>query len=776
MAKKKKKKKTGSGPKKKAPAYSLVIVESPSKAKTINKYLGREFKVVASNGHVKDLPKSKLGVDIKDNFSIDLVPISGKKDRIEKIRQMARSADQIYLAPDMDREGEAIAYHLAEEIGGRKKNIHRAVFNAVTKNAIRMAIDNPTALNKEMYESQKTRRILDRLVGYKISPILWDKVQRGISAGRVQSVALRLIVEREDEIKAFIPEQWFSVTGEMKKNKISFEVKYHGESLGKKERLTDKAMADKIVKDTAGKKLKVVDVKTGRRKQNPQAPFTTSKLQQESAVRLGFSAKRTMMTAQRLYEGVQLSGHGLQGLITYMRTDSVRTAPEAVKEARKYIQKHYGKDYLPTTPPSYTKKKKASKVQDAHEAIRPTNLRFTPEATRGDLEADQQKLYELIWNKFIASQMKPALIDQTAVSFECKGHFFRANGAVIKFPGHRIVTYQNKKDEGEEGILPSIKVGEQLSCTKGPKKEEHWTTPPPRYSEASLVKDLEEKGIGRPSTYASIISTIQDRSYVEKAENRFVPTELGSVVCKMLIESFPAVMSVDFTAEIEGLLDKIEDGAVTRKKVLKDFWKDFEATLEKAKEEMKALKKKIIPTDIPCEKCSDGTYVIKWGRNGRFLACSSYPDCTSTYDFKKDAEGAIHRIPKKWFYEPCPNCKKKLEVKSGRYGRFVRCEDYPSCDTTLPYTLPVSCPVCKKGRFVEKQSRYGKMFYGCTHYPDCNYALWSRPQARDCRACGHPIMIERTTKREGRQFQCPECKHKEERKEEAVTAIEGRAS
>ena len=791
-AKKKTAKKTG---KRNLGPYDLVIVESPSKAKTIKKYLGKGYQVVASNGHIKDLPKSKLGVDIKENFAIDLVPISGKKDKIERIQELAKGADAIYLAPDMDREGEAIAHHLAEEIG-KKKNIHRVVFNAVTKNAVQEAIEHPAKLRKEMYEAQQTRRILDRLVGYKISPILWDKVQRGISAGRVQSVALRLIVEREDEVKAFVPERWFSIEGVMEKDSTAFAFKYYGEAANKKEELTDEDFVNKIVSDVKGKQFNVHEVKKRERKQNPTPPFTTSKLQQEAANKLGFTAKRTMMVAQKLYEGVQLRDHGLQGLITYMRTDSVRTAPEAMSAVREFIEKRYGKDYLPGDPIEY-KKKGSNKVQDAHEAIRPTNLLYTPDEVRGDLEPDQQKLYELIWNKFISSQMSQAIIDSTTVILENQGHFFRANGSIIKFPGFRTVYLEaaaekiSKKGGNDEeeslndvksGLLPEISKDEKLPAKKEAESVEHWTSPPPRYNEASIVKDLEEKGIGRPSTYASIISNIQDRGYVEKVENRFLPTELGIVVCRMLIESFPNIMNVDFTAKVEELLDEIEEGGKKYKTVLKNFWKDFEVTLEKAKEEMKNLKKQNIPTGVKCTKCDDGEYFIKWGRNGQFFACSNYPDCNSTHDFKKDLDGNYHLLPKNWFHDPCPTCGKKLEVKTGKYGRFVRCEDYPHCDTTLPYTLPINCPECKKGKFAEKKSRYGKIFYGCTSYPDCENALWSAPYEHPCPSCGYAIMTYRETKREGRQLQCPKCKfkvdwedtpyHKKEQEELAAKAQE----
>jgi DNA topoisomerase I len=753
--------------------YSLVVVESPSKAKTIKKYLGKGFQVVASNGHIKDLPKSKLGVDIKDGFSIDLVPITGKKDKIERIQQLAKHADAIYLAPDMDREGEAIAHHLAEEIGAPKK-IHRVVFNAVTKAAVNQAIENPVKLNSAMYDSQKTRRILDRLVGYKISPILWDKVQRGISAGRVQSVALRVIVEREDEIKRFIPEQWFSIHGEMNKSNVAFEFRYYGDETNKKRELNTEKEALAIVNAVKGKPYKVLEVKKKERKQNPTPPFTTSKLQQEAANKLGFTAKRTMMVAQKLYEGIQLTHHGMQGLITYMRTDSVRTAPEALASVREFIKDRYGAVNLPDEPNVF-KKRGTNKIQDAHEAIRPTNLLFTPDEVRGDLDSDQQKLYELIWNKFISSQMAPAVIDQTTVIFENQGHYFKSNGSIIKSPGFRTVYLEalaeknaSKKggdddedqDEPKSGLLPEIVEGELVAATKEAKELEHWTSPPPRYNEASLVKDLEEQGIGRPSTYASIISNIQDRGYVEKTENRFVPTELGSVVCRMLVESFPDVMDIKFTAGVEELLDRIEEGDISWKKVLKEFWQSFEVTLERAKEEMKNLKKQMLPTGVNCLKCADGEYHIKWGKNGQFLACSNYPECNSTQDFKKDLEGTIHILPKQWFHDDCPTCHKRLEVKKGKYGKFVRCEDYPQCDTTLPFTLPIVCPECKVGKFAEKKSRYGKFFYGCTNYPNCVNALWSAPLEHNCPSCAYPIMTQKETKRDGKQLQCPKCKFK----------------
>lgn len=752
--------------------YNLVVVESPAKAKTIKKYLGRGFQVVASNGHIKDLPKSKLGVDVKKNFETELVPITGKKNVIERIQELAKDADHIYLAPDPDREGEAIAFHLAEEIG-RKRGIHRVLFNAITKKAVQEAIESPQELDLNKYDSQRTRRILDRLVGYKISPILWDKVQRGLSAGRVQSVALRIIVEKEEDIRSFVPEQWFSIHANFKENKVPFQAFYYGETGEKKEELLDEKLVKKILSDVKNKDFKILSIKKKERRQNPTPPFSTSKLQQEGANKLGFTAQRTMRVAQKLYEGVDLKDHGTLGLITYMRTDSVRTDPGALEGVRKYIEEEYGKTFLPPEAIIYTKKKGGSKVQDAHEAIRPTHVEITPEMAKADLSEEEFKLYNLIWNKFVSSQMAQAVLDQTAVMFESAGHFFKANGSIIKFAGFRTVYLedalekiqkrggnQDEEDDSQK-TLPDLKEGQKIKPLEVPVSEEHWTSPPPRYSEATLVKQLEEQGIGRPSTYASIISNIVDRGYVEKIENRFVPTELGKVVCKMLVESFPNEMDIAFTARVEDELDDIEEGKVKWTKVLKDFWKPFEKTLEKAKKEMANLKRQEIPTGITCIKCKEGEYKIKWGRNGQFLACSRYPECTSTEDFKKHLDGKLEIIPKEYVKgKSCPECGKRLVVKKGKYGRFLACEEYPNCKTTLPYTLDVNCPECKVGQFTEKTSRYGKIFFGCSSYPNCTNAMWNRPYKFACVSCAHPVMGLKISKKNGVELYCPKCKFK----------------
>lgn len=759
--------------------YDLVIVESPSKAKTIKKYLGPGYMVVASNGHVKDLPKSKLGVDLDHGFKIDLVPITGKKNVIEKITTLAKNAKNIYLCPDPDREGEAIAYHLAEEIG-KKAKIHRVLFNAITKSSVRKAMDEPLDLNPHKYDSQRTRRILDRLVGYKISPILWDKVQRGLSAGRVQSVALRIIVEKEQAIKDFEPKQWFSIEAILHKSGVDFKSLFWGDKKEKRMELEDEKLVQEILAHIKGKDFNVVDVTKKERKQNPTPPFTTSKLQQEAVNKLGFTTKKTMMVAQKLYEGIDTANFGTLGLITYMRTDSIRTEPEALHKLREYIGSSYGKDYLPADP-NYYKKKGGAKVQDAHEAIRPVDVNITPFSIKNDLGPDEYKLYSLIWNKFVASQMNPAIIDHTAVFFQVGNYFFKSNGGVLKFPGFRKVyldsMVQNtggkgdneRKDNFDE--LPALTDKDVLKPKKGPDSEEHWTSPPPRYSEATLVKELEEKGIGRPSTYSSIISNIQDRSYVEKIESRFHPTELGVIVCNMLVESFPSEMDVKFTANMETLLDNIESGEIKWNKVLKDFWKSFEKTLEKAKEEMKNLKKQEIPSGLKCQKCGEGELLVKWGRNGSFLACSRYPECKGTEEFRKRADGTYEIIPKDYANQPCPTCGKRMVVKKGRYGRFLACEEYPGCKTALPYTIDVNCPECKTGLFAEKQSRYGKVFYGCTNYPDCQNASWSLPVKFECPNCQHPIMGEKETKRDGHHLYCSKCKTRvpyEEYKKETV--------
>ncbi len=751
--------------------FDLVIVESPSKATTLKKYLGKDFEVLASKGHIKDLPKSKLGVDVEGSFDLEIVPIPGKKAIIDRIKIVAKAANNIYLAPDPDREGEAIAFHLAEEIK-RPKHTKRVLFNAITKKNILEAINNPTELNAHKYDSQKTRRILDRLVGYKISPILWDKVQRGLSAGRVQSVALRMVVDREDEVTKFVPEQSFSIHAKIKKNDMDVESQYFAEKGQKNEELKDEKRVSFLLKELENKKFTIEDIKKKERRQSPTPPFTTAKLQQEAATKLGFSAQRTMSIAQKLYEGIKLKDDGPSGLITYMRTDSVRVDPQAISDVRDYIKRSYGEEYLPETPNMYQKKSQTQvKAQDAHEAIRPTNLDFLPAKIKADLSDDEYKLYSLIWNKFIASQMSQAILEQTTVMFNAEGYLFKTTGSLIKFAGFRTVYLESlmekKQNQDEESsfsflgerILPPLELGEVFSAIEKPLSREHWTSPPPRFSEATLVKDLDENGIGRPSTYAAIISNLQDRNYVQKLENRFRPTDLGTLVCQMLVKSFPSILDVEFTANIENQLDQIENGEISWKKVLKSFYGPFEKTLEKAKEEMKNLKKMQIPSGIDCRKCEKGEYLVKWGRNGQFLACSEYPECKSSEDFKRIPDGKIEIVEKEYTKEKCPTCSKRMIVKSGRYGRFFACEDYPNCKTALPYTIDVACPKCKKGKFAEKKGRF-KLFYGCSTYPECDNAVWDYPVAQDCPECHYPVVCKKTSKKIGDYLQCPECKFK----------------
>src|SRR5512143_915872 len=612
---------------------SLVIVESPAKAKTISKYLGRNYTVKASVGHIMDLPKSKLGVDIENDFEPKYIMIKGKAPVVKELKSAAKKADRILIATDPDREGEAIAFHVAETISDSAKTqeIYRVLFNEITKKAILQAIEHPGKIDSNKVDAQQARRVLDRLVGYQISPILWQKVRRGLSAGRVQSVALRLICEREDEIKAFVPEEFWSLTALLEgKLPPQFEAKLIKKD-EEKLRVKNNDEVQQILTGLQGKAYAVSKVEKKERRRNPVAPFTTSKLQQEAGRKLGFTAKRTMGIAQSLYEGVDVGDEGAVGLITYMRTDSTRVGKEAQDEVRDFIAGKYGKDYLPEKPPVYASAKSA---QEAHEAIRPTSVLREPDEIKAYLENDQYKLYKLIWNRFVASQMNPALIDQTSVDIKAGDYTFRATGSVVKFPGFMAVYLEEKsedqaaEEDGEEAVLPPLVEGETLTLVKLDPKQ-HFTQPPPRFSEALLVKTLEEKGIGRPSTYAAIISTIQDRHYVQKVENKFRPTELGELANKLLIQHFANVLDVQFTARMEEDLDKIEEGGMKWAVAVREFYDPFSRDLEAAKAEMKDFKAELVPTDSTCEKCGKPLSVTR-RRKGQFLACSGYPDCKNT--------------------------------------------------------------------------------------------------------------------------------------------------
>jgi DNA topoisomerase-1 len=710
---------------------ALVIVESPAKARTINKYLGRGFKVMASVGHIRDLPKSKLGVDVDDGFKPQYDTIKGKGKIIKELRAASKLVDEIYLAPDPDREGEAIAWHISEVICGRggikkdEKKIHRVLFTEITSKGIKKAIANPLTLDTNKVDAQQTRRILDRLVGYQVSPILWEKVRRGLSAGRVQSVAVRVICERERAIQAFIKKEYWSIIAGFPE----FEAKL-AKCDKKKIEISSEEQATGIVKELKDETFTVVEVKRKERKRNPLPPFITSTLQQEASRKLSFSAKKTMMFAQQLYEGVELGEEGPVGLITYMRTDSPRVGDEAKDAARAYIEETYGKEYVPAKPNVYKGKKSA---QEAHEAIRPTTMVYTPEIVKPHLSKEQWRLYDLVWKRFIASQMTPAVFDQTGVQITAGRYIFTASGAVMKFAGFIAVYEEGKDEEGEkEGILPPIDEGARLDV-KGITPNQHFTQPPPRFTEATLVKELEEKGIGRPSTYAAIISTIQDREYVVKDQRRLAPTDLGFLINDLLVKSFPNILDVEFTAHMEEELDRIEEGKVNWVKVMEKFYGPFKERLETAKKEMKSIKGEETPTDLKCEKCGN-EMVVKWGRRGKFLACTGYPECKSTSDFITDDDGKIKAVEQEVLTteEKCPKCEAGMVVKSGRFGRFLACSAYPDCKGTRPYSIGIKCKEedCK-GSLVERRTKRGRVFFGCSNYPKCKYATWDDPKKEE---------------------------------------------
>ena len=663
--------------------HSLIIVESPTKVKTISKYLGPEYEVRASVGHVKDLPKSTLGIDPEKGFEPTYQVMESKKKVVAELKKAAAKADQILLAPDPDREGEAIAWHIAEEIG-KGKTVRRVLFNDLTHDTILQALAHPLDLDFNRYEAQQTRRILDRLVGYQISPILWDKVKRGLSAGRVQSVAVRIVCDREAEIKAFVPEEYWNLTALLEgSNPPPFEAKLVKID-GKKAKIGNAERSTEVVASLQNAAFAISSVEKKEVKRQPPAPFTTSKLQQEASRWLRFSAKKTMSTAQKLYEGIELGPEGPVGLITYMRTDSVRLATEAIHEAREYIAGNYGADYLPSKARIF---KIAGAAQDAHEAIRPSSLAHPPQAIKAYLTPDQFRLYQLIWNRFLACQMNPALLDQTTVDITAAQCLFRAQGSVMRFPGFTIVYTEGKEEKEENGdengfgkLLPAVREGEILKLFEL-KPEQKFTQPPPRFTEASLVRELEENGIGRPSTYAAILSTIQDREYVLLEKGKFIPTDLGILVTELLVKNFPRILDVAFTAGMETELDRIEEGKTKRLDILNNFYRPFTEELRKAKANMDNIKREEIPTDIVCEKCGK-TMVIKWGKNGRFLACTNYPACKNTKNFTQDDKGEI--LPEEKTTDvPCPLCGKPMLSRQGRFGKFLGCSGYPECKHTI---------------------------------------------------------------------------------------------
>ncbi|PIE33450.1 DNA topoisomerase I [candidate division KSB3 bacterium] len=797
-------------------AKSLVIVESPAKAKTINKYLGSNFTVKASVGHIKDLPPKKLGVDIDNDFTPEYVTIRGKGKVIQELKKAAKGVDRIYLAPDPDREGEAICWHIAEELKKSKQitnNIYRVMFNEITKKAIQEAIKHPGTIDTHRVDAQQTRRILDRLVGYKISPLLWKKVQKGLSAGRVQSVALRLICEREKEIQAFTSEEYWSITARLEgKTPPPFEAKLF-KITQKKANIQNETQATAITNDLRQAQYIVDKITKKESRRRPVAPFTTSTLQQEAARKLRFSAKRTMMVAQKLYEGIELGKEGPVGLITYMRTDSTRIANEALEETRAYITERFGKEYLPSKPNIYKTQKSA---QEAHEAIRPTSVQRDPQSVKQYLERDEFRLYELIWKRLVASQMKPAVLDVTTIDVAAGDYLLRATGSVIKFPGFMKLyiegidakndqeAEQDEKSQKKDTLLPLLKEGDALKLLEL-LPQQHFTQPPPRYTEASLVKELEKKGIGRPSTYAAIISTIVDRQYVTIAQRKLTPSELGMLITELLVENFPKILDVGFTANLEEQLDKIEEGQLDWTQSLHDFYQPFHQELERAAKEMRNIKKEREEmTDEQCEKCGepmmikygrfgkflacsgfpkcrntrqldepsetgDGTtdssehneanlpqetcekcgkpMVLKRGRFGTFLACSGYPDCKNT---KKIAQGKNGEKTVKEVIETdeiCEKCGSKLVIRDGRYGKFTACSNYPKCKYIKPQRTGVKCPEkdCD-GELIQRRGRNRRTFYSCSNYPTCKYTVQQKPIPRECPACAAPFLIEKWDK------------------------------
>ena len=729
----------------------LIIVESPAKVRTIKKFLGKGYTVEASVGHVRDLPSNSLGVDEENGFQPEYSTVPGKEKVIKRLRDAAAKAERVYLAPDPDREGEAIAWHVAELIKDVNGNFNRIQFNEITSPAVKAALQAPRQLDRNLFDSQQARRVLDRLVGYKLSPLLWKKVKRGISAGRVQSVALRLIVERERERENFVAQEYWLFKAKLEgKQPPPFEAELWRVD-GKKPGIGDRETAEKLHEEVAASPFLVEDIQEKERKKQPGPPFITSTLQQEASNKLGFSAKKTMTVAQQLYEGVDLGDRGTTALITYMRTDSVRVSSQALQMARDWIQKRMGDKYLPQKPRQFKSK---GNVQDAHEAIRPVDPGLSPDEVKSFLGRDQQRLYRLIWQRFVASQMSPATYWDTVVLIQAGRTKWRCRGQRLIFSG--FLEVYSPEDSLKEVRLPELGTGEELTV-HNIEKEQKFTQPPARYSEASLVKTLEQKGIGRPSTYAQIISTLQDRDYVRTEKKQFVPTELGKVVSDLLVGHFNTLMDVGFTARMEESLDRIAEGELDREGVLHDFSKDFEPALESAQENMAQVKTGV-DSGLTCERCGR-RMVIKFGKHGEFLACEGYPECQNSSNFTRDEQGAIQPVEEAPPEEmgTCPRCGKTLVLKKSRTGsRFIACTGYPDCRYTSPLGTGVPCPVegCS-GELVEKSSKRGKVFYSCNQYPDCTYALWNPPVNEECPKCGHPLLEARSTKSRGEHLACP---------------------
>jgi DNA topoisomerase I len=753
-------------------AKNLVIVESPAKAKTIKRYLGTNYQVTPSVGHVMDLPKSKLGVDVANDFKPEYHVIPGKTKVLEEIKGAAKGKDNIFLATDPDREGEAIAWHIRDKLGKTKAKVHRILLHEITQSAVKDAVANPTELNQALYDAQQARRVLDRLVGYKISPLLWDKVKRGISAGRVQSPALRIVVEREREREAFRAEEYWTLDAKLEgANPPPFKARlfsHKDQRIDNKNYKMPEAEARGVIAAVEKSPFRVKSIERKEARRSPTPPFITSRLQQEASRKLYFSPRKTMQVAQRLYEGIELGEQGAVGLITYMRTDSPRVSDQALESVRAHIAERYGKNYIPEKPNFYRSGKQA---QGAHEAIRPTAVERDPESIARYLDKDALAIYTLIWNRFVSSQMTPAVYDRTTVDIEAADDtIFRATGQVMKFDGFMRVYIEGQDDtaEDEDGTLPPLTEGEILKLL-GLEPEQHFTQPPPRFTQATLIKELEERGIGRPSTYATIMSSIL-REYVEEDESkRLRPTSLGRVVCDMLTSAFPDIVESGFTAQMEENLDKVEEGNASWIETLRQFYGPFEQQLGHAKEKMPEVKRKGLPTGIKCPT-DGGEMVIKWGRNGEFLACSNYPECTTTSEFARDEQGNIkirEASAPALTDEVCEKCGKPMVRRRSRFGEFLGCSGYPDCDGIKrlkadPVKTGVACPECKEGEILERRSRRGKLFYGCGRYPKCKFASWDKVVAQPCPSCGAPYLVEKVTKRDGATIQCAnkECGYK----------------
>ena len=735
----------------------LVVVESPAKAKTIERILGPDYKVMASMGHLRDLPKRTMGVDIENGFAPEYVNSTDRANVIKDLQKAANQCCDILLATDPDREGEAISWHLSKLLDVNPEDKVRIAFHEITPPAIREAIQDPEPIDLDRVDAQQARRVLDRLVGYKLSPWLWRQVYRGLSAGRVQSVATRLICEREEEIRAFVPVEYWSIEAMYKtEKKESFKAKLT-QIDGKDAELHNGEETDAAVKGIEGKEAEVTAVTKSRKQRKTKPPYTTSTMQQDAVNKLNFSSKKTMMLAQNLYEGVEIPGHGHVGLITYMRTDSTRISDEMIKQVRPYISETYGEDYLPAKPNVFSKSKEA---QDAHEAIRPTSLSFPPSVLTGILSRDQLRLYTLIWNRFIASQMAPQIQQSTSATLQCGIYTLKATGVHVLFDGFTIMQPSKKKDSEETDFLPPLKKGDIVKNIKV-NGEQHFTAPPPRYTEASLIKTLEEKGIGRPSTYAPILDTIQKRRYVTKENKQFVPTEVGFKVTELLKKYFEGIINVDFTANLENWLDKIAEGKATYKKVMTDFYKVFEAELASANVEAEKDKKENQEvSDVTCEKCG-AKMIVKMGRYGKYLACPNYPNCKNIKPYSL-AEG-----PEEVSDVKCDACGTLMVYRTGPYGRYLKC---PSCGANKAIVIDtgIVCPKCHEGHMVQRRSHRGRVFYGCSRYPKCDMALWNEPINQFCETCG-AIMTKKTYKTGKEVISCsnPDCPTHPKRKTRA---------